>query len=96
MDLHRRHFVALVLAAAASAPALRAIAAGGDPLPSWSEGPSKQAILDFVKDVTTQGGPKFAPPEDRIACFDQDGTLWVEHPLSTASSSIASTACPRS
>jgi phosphoglycolate phosphatase-like HAD superfamily hydrolase len=54
-----------------------------DPLPSWNDGPAKQAILDFVKATTTQGGPQFVPPEARIAAFDQDGTLWVEHPMYT-------------
>src|SRR5579871_709923 len=81
MDFDRRHFVALALAAAATAPALRAVAADLDPLPTWNEGAAKQAILEFVKEVTTQDGPNFVPPEDRIACFDQDGTLWVEHPI---------------
>jgi phosphoglycolate phosphatase-like HAD superfamily hydrolase len=52
-----------------------------DPLPSWHDGAAKQAIVDFVKDTTTPGGPKFVPPEERIATFDQDGTLWVEHPV---------------
>jgi phosphoglycolate phosphatase-like HAD superfamily hydrolase len=52
-----------------------------DPLPSWNDGPAKQAIVRFVKDTTTQGSPKFVPPAERIATFDQDGTLWVEHPL---------------
>jgi phosphoglycolate phosphatase-like HAD superfamily hydrolase len=50
-------------------------------LPSWNDGPAKQAILDFVRDTTTPANPKFVPPEERIATFDQDGTLWVEHPL---------------
>src|SRR4051794_30206985 len=50
-------------------------------LPSWNEGPAKQAILDFVRDTTGPGSPKFVLPEDRIATFDQDGTLWVEHPI---------------
>jgi phosphoglycolate phosphatase-like HAD superfamily hydrolase len=50
-------------------------------LQSWNEGPAKQAILDFVRATTEQGGSKFVPPEERIATFDQDGTLWVEHPL---------------
>ena len=50
-------------------------------LPSWNEGPAKQAILDFVRDTTDQANPKFVPPEERIATFDQDGTLWVEHPI---------------
>jgi phosphoserine phosphatase len=54
-----------------------------DPLPSWNDGPSKQAILNFVKTTTDQTSPKFVPPEARLATFDQDGTLWVEHPMYT-------------
>ncbi len=54
-----------------------------DSLPSWNDGPAKQAILDFVHVTTDKSSPKFVPPEDRIATFDQDGTLWVEHPLYT-------------
>jgi len=54
-----------------------------DPLPSWNDGPAKQAIIAFVKDTTDQASPKFVPPEERIAAFDQDGTLWVEHPMYT-------------
>ncbi len=53
----------------------------GAALPSWHDGAAKQAILDFVRATTDQGSAKFVPPEDRIAAFDQDGTLWVEHPL---------------
>lgn len=52
-----------------------------DPLPSWNEGANKQAIIDFVARVTRQGGPDFVPPAERIATFDNDGTLWVEHPM---------------
>jgi phosphoglycolate phosphatase-like HAD superfamily hydrolase len=52
-----------------------------DPLPSWNDGPAKQAIVDFVRATTEAGGAKFVPPEERIATFDQDGTLWVEHPM---------------
>ena len=54
-----------------------------DPLPSWNDGPAKQAIIQFVKDTTDKSGPKYVAPEDRIATFDNDGTLWVEHPLYT-------------
>ena len=54
-----------------------------DPLASWTDGPAKQAIVEFVKITTTQGTPQFVPPEARIATFDQDGTLWVEHPMYT-------------
>jgi len=43
--------------------------------------PAKRAILDFVRDTTDQASPKFVRPEDRIATFDQDGTLWVEYPM---------------
>jgi len=54
-----------------------------DPLPSWNDGAAKEAILKFVREATDESGPSFVPPEDRIAVFDQDGTLWVEHPLYT-------------
>ena len=43
--------------------------------------PAKKAIVEFVQATTTQGSPKFVPPAERIATFDQDGTLWVEHPM---------------
>ena len=52
-----------------------------DPLPSWNDGPAKKAIVDFVQATTTQGNPQFVPPAERIATFDQDGTLWVEQPM---------------
>jgi hypothetical protein len=52
-----------------------------DPLGSWREGATKQAILDFVQRVTTEGSPGFAPPEERVAVFDNDGTLWCEKPM---------------
>ena len=55
----------------------------GSPLASWNDGPAKQAILDFVRVTTDPASPKFVPPEERIATFDQDGTLWVEHPMYT-------------
>ncbi|MDD5322588.1 MAG: HAD family hydrolase [Methylococcales bacterium] len=52
-----------------------------DPLPSWNDGPAKQAIVDFVKSTTTKDSPQFVPTAERIATFDQDGTLWVSHPI---------------
>src|SRR5512132_2479856 len=55
--------------------------AADDPLASWNDGPAKQAILAFVATTTDQASPNFVPPDDRIATFDQDGTLWVSHPL---------------
>src|SRR4030095_7647112 len=51
-----------------------------DPLPSWNEGPNKKAIIDFVAAVTAEGSSSFVKPEDRIATFDNDGTLWAERP----------------
>ena len=55
--------------------------AAADPLPSWNDGPAKKSIVEFVQTTTTQGGPQFVPPAERIATFDQDGTLWVEKPM---------------
>ena len=49
-----------------------------NPLPSWNEGATKQAIVAFVRATTDQAGPEYVPPSERIATFDQDGTLWVE------------------
>ena len=56
-------------------------AATGDPLPSWVEGENKQSIIQFVESVTTEGGAQFVPPAERIAVFDNDGTLWSEKPV---------------
>jgi len=58
-------------------------ATSGTSLPSWNEGATKQSILDFVAAVTGEGSPDFVPPAERIATFDNDGTLWVEHPMYT-------------
>jgi phosphoglycolate phosphatase-like HAD superfamily hydrolase len=66
--------------APAPAPAA-APPAAADPLPSWNDGASKKALLDFVARVTREGGPEFVPPAERIATFDNDGTLWSEKPL---------------
>src|SRR5262249_1716981 len=54
-----------------------------DPLPSWNDGVSKKNIMDFVRATTDPSSTKFVPPAERIATFDQDGTLWVEHPIYT-------------
>jgi len=67
----------------AIALASQTLAHAQEPLPSWNDGPAKQAILAFVKEVTDKSDPKYVAPEDRIATFDQDGTLWVEHPMYT-------------
>src|SRR6185369_12633140 len=55
--------------------------AQSDPLPSWNDGAAKKAIIEFVQATTTQGNARFVPPPERVATFDQDGTLWVEHPM---------------
>ena len=55
--------------------------APSDPLPSWNEGSGKKSIVDFVQRVTREGGPDFVPAPERIATFDNDGTLWSEKPL---------------
>jgi hypothetical protein len=53
------------------------------PLPSWNDGTAKQSIIEFVAKVTKEGSPEFVPPAERIATFDNDGTLWTEHPMYT-------------
>ena len=65
----------------ASAPAQ--MATSGALLPSWNDGAAKQAIFDFVRATINRSSPSYVFPEDRIAVFDQDGTLWVEHPMYT-------------
>jgi hypothetical protein len=62
-------------------PASGEYAKGQPPLPSWNEGPTKQSIITFVRGVTTVGDPQFVEPEERIAVFDNDGTLWSEQPV---------------
>src|SRR5262245_2585778 len=66
-----------------SAPALAQTSADAGALPSWQDGAAKQAILDFVRATTERSSAGYIPPEERIATFDQDGTLWVEHPVYT-------------
>jgi phosphoglycolate phosphatase-like HAD superfamily hydrolase len=78
----RRAFLAGLLAVSLGA-VLPAVAqpSSGDPLPSWNDGRSKQAIIEFVGRVTREGGPDFVPSPERIATFDNDGTLWAEQPI---------------
>lgn len=71
----------LVLALAVTIAAVTTAYAQSDPLPSWNDGPNKRAIVDFVTRVTKEGGPDFVPASQRIATFDNDGTLWVEQPI---------------
>jgi hypothetical protein len=58
-----------------------AAARAQDPLPSWNDGAPKKAIVEFVTKVTKAGGADFVPPAQRIAVFDNDGTLWAEQPM---------------
>jgi len=82
-----RFLLVVLLLATASIPArARAIpvqAPGGapDPLPSWQEGPLKQTLLRFVQRVSQSGSPDWVPVEERLAVFDNDGTLWPENPI---------------
>ena len=80
----------LVLSTLTALPALHALPLrvlaqdqAADPLPSWNDGRTKQSVLEFVAAVTREGSPNFVPPSERIATFDNDGTLWVEHPMYT-------------
>src|SRR6266699_3877018 len=82
-DFNRR----VLLSTLALLPALigplrpKSAVAQTDTLQSWSDGPAKTSIINFVARVTTQGGPDFVPAEQRIAVFDNDGTLWCEQPM---------------
>jgi phosphoserine phosphatase len=82
---HWRRYAAalcgLTLAILGGLHATSATQAQADPLPTWNDGPNKKAILDFVAAVTAKGGADFVPVADRIATFDNDGTLWCEKPL---------------
>jgi phosphoserine phosphatase len=78
--MKRTLFIALALGLALVFGDL-AMAQTADPLPSWNDGKAKQSIIDFVAKVTKQGSPDFVPPAERIATFDNDGTLWPEQPM---------------
>jgi hypothetical protein len=84
--IDRRTLLSTALLSAMSAPLLSLSASAqtatsGSALSSWNDGPAKQSILDFVRDTTDRASSKFLPPDERVATFDQDGTLWVEHPV---------------
>lgn len=72
---------ALACAALTGVTLVSTAMAQSDPLPSWNDGTAKSAIVQFVQATTTKGSPQFVPAAERIATFDQDGTLWVEHPV---------------
>lgn len=75
--------IAILFACQSQAPPQKANDASPAPLPSWNDGNPKRAIVEFVKKTTTEGSPDFVPVPERIATFDNDGTLWVEQPMYT-------------
>jgi len=77
----RRHPFTLCLLAALACAALPPASQAADPLPSWNDGTPKQTILQFVAKVTKEGSPDLVRPAERIAVFDNDGTLWAEQPM---------------
>jgi phosphoglycolate phosphatase-like HAD superfamily hydrolase len=83
MEIARRDLFKVSAATAIAGAISRVALAAEEPLPSWNDGAPKKAILDFVHATTDQGSSKFVPEPERIATFDQDGTLWVEHPMYT-------------
>lgn len=85
VPLTRRRWLAalgLSIALAACAP-MSGAPPVADPLPSWNDGPARQRIVAFVKAVSTEGSKDHVAPADRIAVFDNDGTLWLEYPMYT-------------
>ncbi len=77
----RRAMLAVLIGASLCGFRCTGASAQSDPLPSWNEGATKKSITDFVARVTTPGGADFVPPAERIATFDNDGTLWCEQPV---------------
>jgi phosphoglycolate phosphatase-like HAD superfamily hydrolase len=76
-----RHQYLFAIALLAAMVFTSTLARAADPLPSWNDGPAKQSIVTFVEKVTMPGSPDFVPVAERIATFDNDGTLWSEKPL---------------
>jgi phosphoglycolate phosphatase-like HAD superfamily hydrolase len=83
MKITRRDLIKTSAAAALLGAVGGSSMAEESPLPSWNKGPARDAILTFAKVTTEKSSPKYVEPKDRIATFDQDGTLWTEHPLYT-------------
>jgi phosphoglycolate phosphatase-like HAD superfamily hydrolase len=79
MNERKQNFVAALLICALAFTA--SVAKAADPLSSWNDGPAKRSIVAFVERVTRTGSPDFVPAPERIATFDNDGTLWCEQPL---------------
>ena len=78
LNVSRRFVLALAVISLSACAQLAPVA---DPLPSWNDGPAKDAIVQFVRKTTDAASPQFVPPAQRVATFDQDGTLWVEQPM---------------
>ncbi len=83
MRITRRDLIKTSAAAAVLGAVGGVSGAEENPLPSWNKGPVRDAILSFVKETTEKSSSKYVEPKDRVATFDQDGTLWTEHPLYT-------------
>ncbi len=79
--MRRAHVAWIAILVSLRAGVSLAAPAAGDPLPSWNESASKAAIVSFVEKVTREGSPDFVPASERIAVFDNDGTLWAEQPI---------------
>ena len=77
----KRTFLTMLTTGFALVFAVLAIAQTADPLPSWNDGNAKLSIIAFVAKVTKEGSPDYVPPAERIATFDNDGTLWAEQPM---------------
>jgi phosphoglycolate phosphatase-like HAD superfamily hydrolase len=77
--MRKKNYIAIGLLAAVAFTTT--IARAGEPLQSWNDGPAKRSIITFVEKVTKEGSPDFVPVQERIATFDNDGTLWCEKPL---------------
>ena len=80
---HLRIYLVFVLVLAAGLSIGTSALAETGPMPSWNDGPTKQAIVDFVQKTTDKSSPAFIPPAERIVTFDNDGTLWPSHPMYT-------------
>lgn len=79
--VRRRSLMPVVALFGLVAGSMQSVRAADDPLPSWNDGATKTAIIDFVRRVTTEGSKEFVPVAERIAVFDNDGTLWSEQPM---------------
>jgi hypothetical protein len=79
MRLH--HGCSAAVAAGLLWISLAAAVCGQEPLPSWNDTPTRKSIVDFVTAVTQEKGEHFVPPAERVAVFDNDGTLWSEQPM---------------